>query len=73
MTLCFHDYIYMFFKWSRSVRFALQIYPQLSDWRSLTTRKPLASIYVKFFGQEVAFANIDKPIIDQALQVQQII
>ncbi|XP_014024135.1 vitellogenin [Salmo salar] len=41
----------------------------LSDWRSLTTRKPLASIYVKFFGQEVAFANIDKPIIDQALQL----
>uniref|UniRef100_A0A674F735 Vitellogenin n=1 Tax=Salmo trutta TaxID=8032 RepID=A0A674F735_SALTR len=41
----------------------------LSDWRSLTTSKPLASIYVKFFGQEVAFANIDKPIIDQALQL----
>uniref|UniRef100_A0A4W5M780 Vitellogenin domain-containing protein n=1 Tax=Hucho hucho TaxID=62062 RepID=A0A4W5M780_9TELE len=41
----------------------------LSDWRSLTTSKPLASIYVKFFGQEIAFANIDKSIIDQALQV----
>ncbi|XP_064859254.1 vitellogenin-like isoform X3 [Oncorhynchus nerka] len=41
----------------------------LSDWRSLATRKPLASIYVKFFGQEIAFANIDKSIIDQALQL----
>uniref|UniRef100_A0A4W5M2T2 Uncharacterized protein n=1 Tax=Hucho hucho TaxID=62062 RepID=A0A4W5M2T2_9TELE len=41
----------------------------LSDWRSLTTSKPLASIYVKFFGQEIAFANIDKSIIDQALQL----
>ncbi|XP_038855683.1 vitellogenin isoform X2 [Salvelinus namaycush] len=41
----------------------------LSDWRSLTTSKPLASIYVKFFGQEIAFANIDKSFIDQALQL----
>uniref|UniRef100_A0A8K9UW97 Phosvitin n=1 Tax=Oncorhynchus mykiss TaxID=8022 RepID=A0A8K9UW97_ONCMY len=41
----------------------------LSDWRSLATSKPLASIYVKFFGQEIAFANIDKSIIDQALQL----
>ncbi|KAK6270453.1 hypothetical protein J4Q44_G00393110, partial [Coregonus suidteri] len=41
----------------------------LSDWRSLTTSKPLASMYVKFFGQEIAFANIDKSVIDQALQL----
>ncbi|XP_056132378.1 vitellogenin-like isoform X2 [Lampris incognitus] len=39
----------------------------LSEWRSLSTRKPLASVYIKFFGQELAFANLDKPLIDQAI------
>lgn len=43
--------------------------PQLSEWRSLPADKPLASIYVKLFGQEVAFANIEKPMIDQAVKV----
>lgn len=31
--------------------------------------QPLASIYVKVFGQEIAFANIDKIIIEQVAQV----
>nr|AVA30492.1 vitellogenin Aa [Scatophagus argus] len=39
----------------------------LSQLRSLPTNTPLASIYVKFFGQELAFANIDKALIDQAI------
>ncbi|XP_067452954.1 vitellogenin-1-like [Thunnus thynnus] len=39
----------------------------LSELRSLPKSTPLASIYVKFFGQEIAFANIDKAIIDQAI------
>uniref|UniRef100_A0A8C5NGU6 Vitellogenin-1-like n=1 Tax=Gouania willdenowi TaxID=441366 RepID=A0A8C5NGU6_GOUWI len=29
--------------------------------------KPLASIYIKFFGQEIAFANFDKAVIEQAI------
>ncbi|XP_070687992.1 vitellogenin-like isoform X2 [Pempheris klunzingeri] len=39
----------------------------LSDLRSLPVNTPLASIYVKFFGQEIAFANIDKALIEQAI------
>ncbi|KAM8746385.1 vitellogenin-1-like [Acanthopagrus schlegelii] len=39
----------------------------LSELRSLPTRTPLASVYIKFFGQEIAFANIDKSIIEQAI------
>ena len=45
------------------------LFPQLSELRSLPKSTPLASIYVKFFGQEIAFANIDKAIIDQAIAV----
>lgn len=43
--------------------------PQLSHWRSLPTTQPLASVYIKFFGQEIAFANVDKALIDQAIAV----
>uniref|UniRef100_A0A3P9LGA1 Uncharacterized protein n=1 Tax=Oryzias latipes TaxID=8090 RepID=A0A3P9LGA1_ORYLA len=39
----------------------------LSQWRSLPNNKPLASFYIKLFGQEIAFANIDKPLIEQAI------
>ncbi|XP_049442919.1 vitellogenin-1-like isoform X2 [Epinephelus fuscoguttatus] len=39
----------------------------LSQWKALPTSTPLASIYIKFFGQEIAFANIDKVLIDQAI------
>uniref|UniRef100_A0A8C4IXH1 Phosvitin n=1 Tax=Dicentrarchus labrax TaxID=13489 RepID=A0A8C4IXH1_DICLA len=39
----------------------------LSELRSLPSSTPLASVYVKFFGQEIAFANIDKALIDQAI------
>ncbi|XP_045897867.1 DNA-directed RNA polymerase III subunit RPC7-like [Micropterus dolomieu] len=39
----------------------------LSEWRSQPTSTPLASAYVKLFGQEIAFANADKVWIDQAI------
>uniref|UniRef100_A0A667Z737 Vitellogenin-like n=1 Tax=Myripristis murdjan TaxID=586833 RepID=A0A667Z737_9TELE len=39
----------------------------LSEWRSLPTSEPLASAYIKFFGQEIAFANIDKDMIEHAI------
>ncbi|XP_053539110.1 vitellogenin [Ictalurus punctatus] len=45
----------------------------LMDWKSLPTNQPLASIFVKVLGQEIAFANIDKTfiqvIIEQAAQI----
>ena len=46
------------------------LFPQLSELRSLPTRTPLASVSIKFFGQEIAFANIDKSIIEQAIAVR---
>ncbi|KAK5907203.1 hypothetical protein CesoFtcFv8_005080 [Champsocephalus esox] len=39
----------------------------LSQWKAQPNSAPLASVYVKFFGQEIAFANIDKVLIDQAI------
>lgn len=43
--------------------------PQLSQWKSLPNKKPLASVYVKLFGQEIAFADIDKVLIEEAIAV----
>lgn len=42
---------------------------QLSQWRSWPNANPLASVYVKFMGQEIAFANIDQSLVEQAIQV----
>ncbi|KAK3561971.1 hypothetical protein QTP86_020796 [Hemibagrus guttatus] len=39
----------------------------LRDWRSMPENQQLASIYVKVFGQEIAFANIDKSFIDKMI------
>ncbi|XP_070817970.1 vitellogenin-1-like isoform X2 [Chaetodon trifascialis] len=44
-----------------------RIIKALSEWRAHPSRQPLASVYVKFFGQEIAFANFDKAMIDQAI------
>ncbi|CAL8393716.1 unnamed protein product [Boreogadus saida] len=41
----------------------------ISNWRATAVNQPLASVYVKFFGQEIGFASIDKAIIDQLIQV----
>uniref|UniRef100_A0A665WGU8 Vitellogenin 5 n=1 Tax=Echeneis naucrates TaxID=173247 RepID=A0A665WGU8_ECHNA len=46
-----------------------RIIKALSQWRSMPNRPPLASVFVKFLGQEIAFANIDKAFIDQAIAV----
>ncbi|XP_047442875.1 vitellogenin-2-like [Mugil cephalus] len=46
-----------------------QVMKALSEWRAHPSSKPLASVYVKFFGQEVAFANIDKAIVDQIVEL----
>ncbi|XP_041790599.1 vitellogenin-2-like [Chelmon rostratus] len=46
-----------------------QVIKALSDWRAHPSSQPLASVYVKFFGQEIAFANIDKAIIDQVIEL----
>ncbi|XP_041646657.1 vitellogenin-1-like [Cheilinus undulatus] len=40
-----------------------------SQFRSLPTSTPLASVYIKFFGQEIAFANIDKALVEQAIAI----
>ncbi|XP_068174544.1 vitellogenin-1-like [Antennarius striatus] len=39
----------------------------ISELRNIPARTPLASVYVKLFGQEIAFANFDKGVIDQVL------
>ncbi|XP_061883865.1 vitellogenin-2-like isoform X2 [Entelurus aequoreus] len=36
----------------------------LSEWRAQPSSQPLASAYMKLFGQEIAFANIDKAMVD---------
>uniref|UniRef100_A0A673C9G0 Uncharacterized protein n=1 Tax=Sphaeramia orbicularis TaxID=375764 RepID=A0A673C9G0_9TELE len=41
----------------------------LSDWTASPSRDPLLSLSVKFFGQEIAFANIDQTIIDLFTQL----
>ena len=44
-------------------------FTQISNWRASPVTQPLASVYVKFFGQEIGFASIDKAVIDQLIQV----
>ncbi|XP_076582006.1 vitellogenin-2-like isoform X4 [Chaetodon auriga] len=46
-----------------------QVIKALSEWRAHPSSQPLASVYVKFFGQEIAFANIDKAIVDQVIEL----
>ncbi|KAF7665916.1 hypothetical protein LDENG_00127020 [Lucifuga dentata] len=46
-----------------------QVMKALAEWRAHPTSKPLASVYVKFFGQEIAFANIDKALVDQITEL----
>ncbi|XP_060796540.1 vitellogenin-like [Neoarius graeffei] len=40
----------------------------LMDWKSLPSDQPLASIFVKVLGQEIAFANIDKKFMDKVIE-----
>ncbi|XP_051977952.1 vitellogenin-like [Xyrauchen texanus] len=39
----------------------------LTNWKALPNNQTLASVYIKFLGQEVAYVNIDKTIIEQAI------
>lgn len=55
--------------WCSHILLANFVPSQLSGWRASPSRKPLASIYVKLFGQEIAFANIDKAVFDQIIEV----
>ncbi|XP_043078158.1 vitellogenin-like [Puntigrus tetrazona] len=41
----------------------------LINWKALPTSQPLASAYIKLFGQEVAFATIDRTIIEHAISL----
>ncbi|XP_010782071.1 vitellogenin-2-like [Notothenia coriiceps] len=41
----------------------------LSDWRAQPSSQPLASIYVRFFGQEIAFVNLNKAIVDYVIEL----
>lgn len=43
---------------------------QLSYWKSAPNSKSLTSIYVKFFGQEVAFVDFDKNWFDNTFNVR---
>ncbi|KAM9761569.1 vitellogenin 2 [Menidia menidia] len=45
-----------------------QVIKALSEWRTSPSSQPLASAYVKIFGQEIAFANIDKTIVEHIIQ-----
>ncbi|XP_076007428.1 vitellogenin-2-like [Genypterus blacodes] len=46
-----------------------QVMKAIAEWRAHPAKLPLASVYVKFFGQEIAFANIDKVIVDQIIEL----
>ncbi|XP_067272219.1 vitellogenin-like isoform X1 [Pseudorasbora parva] len=41
----------------------------LANWKDLPTNQPLASAYVKLLGQEVAYFNIDKTSIEEAIPI----
>lgn len=42
---------------------------KLTNWKALPNNQTLASVYIKLLGQEVAYRNIDKTIIEQAIPV----
>uniref|UniRef100_A0A8C1Z631 Vitellogenin domain-containing protein n=1 Tax=Cyprinus carpio TaxID=7962 RepID=A0A8C1Z631_CYPCA len=41
----------------------------LTNWKDLPNDQPLASAYIKLFGQEVAFVKIDKTIHEEAIPI----
>ncbi|XP_039985633.1 vitellogenin-2-like [Xiphias gladius] len=41
----------------------------ISEWTAHPSSQPLASMYVKVFGQEIAFANIDKATVDRIIEL----
>ncbi|XP_037553993.1 vitellogenin 2 isoform X3 [Nematolebias whitei] len=45
----------------------------LTEWRANPSRQPLGSLYVKVLGQEVAFVNIDKAMVEQLIQLTNVL
>lgn len=43
--------------------------PQLLGWKELPTETALISAYFKLFGQELAYININKEVLQQAVKV----
>lgn len=43
--------------------------PQLLGWKELPTETALVSAYFKLFGQELAYININKEVLQQAVKV----
>ncbi|XP_063057813.1 vitellogenin-like [Engraulis encrasicolus] len=50
-----------------------QVMKALKEWRALPQSQPLASMYAKVMGQEIAFVNIDKALVDRAVELAQTI
>uniref|UniRef100_H3B4X5 Uncharacterized protein n=1 Tax=Latimeria chalumnae TaxID=7897 RepID=H3B4X5_LATCH len=46
-----------------------QIMKLLHDWKALPAEKPFASVYVKLLGQEVAYTELNKKLLDQLIKV----
>lgn len=57
-----------YYNWHVHV-FSTSIPSQLTGWRASPSSQPLGSLYVKLFGQEVGFGNIDKAVLDQVIEV----
>ncbi|ROL40725.1 Vitellogenin [Anabarilius grahami] len=46
-----------------------QVLKALKAFKALPKKQPLGSIYVKLLGQEIAFANVGKAVLEQATQL----
>nr|XP_021325376.1 vitellogenin [Danio rerio]XP_021330153.1 vitellogenin [Danio rerio] len=45
-----------------------QLFQALKSFKTLSKKQHIGSIYIKLFGQEIAFANVDKAVLEQAIQ-----
>lgn len=61
--------IYSVFLNSYICIFCLFVILQLKAFKALPKKQPLGSIYVKLLGQEIAFANVGKAVLEQATKV----
>uniref|UniRef100_A0AAQ5XUS7 Phosvitin n=1 Tax=Amphiprion ocellaris TaxID=80972 RepID=A0AAQ5XUS7_AMPOC len=50
-----------------------QVVAALQNWKKHPSSKPLASMYVKFLGQEIAFLNVDRAIYQQIIEVMHLL
>lgn len=42
---------------------------KLSDWQSLPKNKPLLSVFLRLFGQEVSFFDLNQDVVQKVLKV----